>query len=64
MVIVSAVIAGNALSALWIYAIWRITNYEKKHGVQYSRYKIPGYLYLLAIPTPVIMGIGGLLLIG
>jgi hypothetical protein len=63
LAIISAVIFGNALSALWAYVMWRFTQYERRHGIEGSRGRIPGHLYLLALVTPAAAGLGAWVLL-
>lgn len=57
--IVSAVLAGNALTAWWSYCAWRVTRNERA-GIDPSRGPVV-YLVGLAVP-PLIMAAGGYLL--
>lgn len=63
IIIVSAVLFGNALSALFFYAVWAITKYERKYGLHDSKHVIPGYLYFLGLIPPLVAGAGGYFLI-
>lgn len=58
---VAAVVLGNALTALWVYGVWRIKNYETRMGFKDGRGSYPLRLLLPLIPAPVALIIAGLL---
>jgi hypothetical protein len=52
--VLGAVIAGNALTLLYIYALWRATKEEREHG---DLFRLPFSLLLAGMAGPLVGGL-------
>lgn len=57
-----AVVFGNLLSAVFIYALWRIRHAERTLGVKDGSTVLPIWVTLLLLPALVVVGAAAYLL--